>query len=153
MIKAADDKTQAMLDLLLSRKGQIVTLVTERDCRVRKGRDPISKRSEFQARVGVVYDNIQAVKDKRASGELPEENAGLPWGEWVLFPYVIHHKGEYYVRCTTLPSGHRKSPVYTQNGQVITQAQAQADCLASEFAKGTAGDVFNVKVSSLREVR
>ena len=81
MIQATDPKMQAMLDLLLSRKGQIVTMLTERDCKVRKNKDPIRKRSEFQCRVGVNYDNIQSVKEGRADGTKPAENAGLPWGD------------------------------------------------------------------------
>ncbi len=83
---ATDAKLQAMIDTLLTRKGQIATLVTERPCKVRKGRDAITKRSEFQCRVGVDYDNIKTVIAGRANGEKPEENAGLPWGVWALFP-------------------------------------------------------------------
>ena len=153
MLQATDTHTQAMLDTLLSRKGQIVTVTTLRDCKVRKGQDPVRKQSTFQCRVGVNYDNIQAVKDKRAEGTLPKENAGLPWGEWALFPYVITHKGEYYVRCTVLRNAHRSSPVYTQLGATITREQAQLVCLASEFKQDADNDVFTVKVSSLVEIR
>lgn len=153
MIKATDPKMQAMLDLLLSRKGQIVTMLTERDCKVRKGRDPIRKQSEFQCRVGVNYDNIQAVKEGRADGTKPAENAGLPWGEWALFPYIITHKGEYYFRCTTVNNNFRKAPTYTRNGVAITKEEAQLDCLASEFSDGDKGEVFNIKVSSLLAVK
>lgn len=141
------------LQTLLSRKGQIVTLVTERDCKVRKGMDPVRKRSEFQCRVGVNYDNIQAVKDKRADGTLPAENAGLPWGQWVEFPYVIEHKGEYYVRCTVLRNNFRKAATYSVHGDEITKEQAQIMCLASEFREGDDNDVFNIKLSSVVEVK
>lgn len=153
MIQATDPKMQAMLDTLLSRKGQIVTMLTERDCKVRKGRDPIRKRSEFQCRVGVNYDNIATVIQGRANGEKPAENQGLPWGEWALFPYIITHKGEYYFRCTTLNNAFRKAPIYTRNGQVISKEEAQLDCLASEFSDSDQGEVFNIKVSSLIEVK
>lgn len=153
MIKATDPQMQAMLDLLLSRKGQIVSMITERDCKVRKNQDPIRKRSEFQCRVGVNYDNIKTVIEGRKDGTKPAENAGLPWGEWALFPYVITHKGEYYFRCTTLANGHSKPAVYTRNGQVISKEEAQLACLASEFGKGDDSEVFNIKVSSLQEVK
>jgi len=141
------------LQTLLSRKGQIVTLVTERDCKTRKGMEPVRKHSEFQARVGVNYDNIKAVQEKRAEGQLPAENAGLPWGQWVEFPYVIEHKGEYYVRCTVLRNAHRKAPVYTVHGDVIDKDMAKTMCLASEFSDGGDNDVFNVKVSSIISVK
>lgn len=153
MLVATDAHTQAMLDTLLSRKGQIVTMLTERDCKVRKGRDPIRKRSEFQCRVGVNYDNIKTVIEGRADGSKPAENAGLPWGEWALFPYVITHKGEYYIRCTTLNNAHSKPAQFLRNGTAISKEEAQLDCLASEFAEGDRGEVFNIKVSSLLELR
>lgn len=153
MLTATDAQTQQFLDTLLSRKGQIVTVATERAMKVRKGQDPITKRSEFQARVGVNYDNIANVQEKRASGELPAENAGLPWGEWALFPYVITHKGEYYVRCTVVRNNFRKAPVYVRNGLVISKEEAQAACLASEFSERDDNDVFNIKLSSVLSVK
>lgn len=153
MIQATDPQVQQFLDTLLSRKGQIVTVKTERPLKVRKDKPAVMKASEFQCRVGVNYDNIQAVKDKRADGTLPAENAGLPWGEWALFPYVITHKGEYYVRCTVVRNNFRKAPVYTMGGVEITKEEAQAIALASEFREGDDNDVFNIKVSSIREVK
>lgn len=152
-LTSTDAQIQGFLDTLTSRKGQIVTIQTTRAMKVRKGQDPIQKHSEFQCRVGVNYDNIQAVKDKRAEGQLPAENAGLPWGEWVDFPYFIAHKGEYYVRCTVLRNAHRKAPSYTQNDVEITKEQAEVMCLASEFREGNDNDVFNIRVSSIRSVK
>lgn len=152
-ISSTDPQVQQYLDTLMSRKGQIVTLVTARPMKVRKGQDAITKTSEFQCRVGVNYDNIKAVQEKRAEGQLPAENAGLPWGEWVDFPYVIAHKGEYYVRCTILRNAHRKSPSFTRGGVEISRDEAQVACLASEFREGDDNDVFNVKLSAIRSVK
>jgi hypothetical protein len=152
-ISSTDPQVQQYLDTLMSRKGQIVTLVTTRPMKVRKGQDAIQKTSEFQCRVGVNYDNIKAVQEKRAEGQLPAENAGLPWGEWVDFPYVIAHKGEYYVRCTVLHNGFRKAPTFTRNGAEISKDEAQVACLASEFREGDDNDVFNVKLSAIRSVK
>lgn len=153
MIQATDPVIQGFMDTLLSRRGQIVTVNTERPMKVRKGQDAITKRSEFQCRVGVNYDNIKAVQAKRESGELPAENQGLPWGEWALFPYVITHKGEYYVRCTMLRNGFRKAAEFIRNEQLISKEEAQIACLASEFREGDDNEVFNIKVSSIRAVR
>lgn len=140
-----------MIDKLMSLKGQIATLTTKRTMRTRKGVDPITKTSKFQARIGVNYDNITAVQTKRELGELPSENAGLPWGQWVEFPYVIAHNGEYYFRCTTLRNNFIPQVTYTQGDRPITAEQARAMCLASEFKHGDS-DVFNVKVSSIIDV-
>lgn len=153
MIQATDSKTQAYLDTLLSRKGQIVTVKTQRPVKMKKGQPQVIKSSEFQCRVGVNYDNITAVKEKRANGELPAENQGLPWGEWALFPYVITHKGEYYVRCTMIHNNFRKAAVYTIDGVEVDKEAVKAMALASEFREGDDNDVFNIKLSSLVEVK
>ena len=143
-----------MLELLMSRKGQIVTVKTQRPVKMKKGQPAVMKASEFQCRVGVNYDNIQVVKEGRANGELPAENQGLPWGEWIEFPYTIGHKGETYVRCTLLNNGFRRAPVFTlADGTVVDKDVVKAGALASEFREGDDSVVFNIKVSSLVEVK
>lgn len=144
-----------MLNHLLSRKGQIVTIHTIRDCKVRKDQQPIQKESTFQCRIGVNYDNIAAVQDKRDTGELPEKNAGLPWGQWLIFPYVIEHKGEQYIRCTTLHNNYHGTVRYLRDGVEITRQEAEKACLASEFPKSQAkeSDVFNIKIGSILDVK
>ena len=72
-----DPSVTAMMQTLLARRGQIATLTTERPLKVRKGQDAITKISTFQCRVGIDYDNIQTVREKRESGELPEEKEYL----------------------------------------------------------------------------
>lgn len=142
------------VDYLLTRKGQIVTMHTIRDMKVRKGEQPIQKESTFQCRIGVNYDNIAVVQDKRDNGELPEKNAGLPWGHWVEFPYVIEHKDEYYIRCTTLNNNYQGHVRYLREGVEITRAEAEKACLAAEFPKSTKeSDVFNIKVGSILDVK
>lgn len=142
-----------MLQTLLNRKGQIATITTERALRVRKGHDPITKISTFQCRVGVDYDNIQTVREKRESGELPEENAGLPWGRWINFPYVIEHSGTTYFRCTRIRNNFTPRTTYIRNGEIISREEAQAAALASEFKiSETDNEVFNIKVASIRDV-
>lgn len=145
--------TKDMLEKLMSKKGQIATLCTVRPMKVRKNCEPIEKHSQFQCRIGVNYDNIATVQEKRENGELPAKNAGLPWGQWHVFPYVIEHKGEYYFRCTTLPNANRWPAKYFRNGVEITAEEAKVDCLASEFKEGSRSEVFNIKVSSIREVK
>ncbi len=145
-------KLQTQIALLMSRKGQIVTVTTERFCKVRKGVDPIIKRSTFQCRVGVNYDNIAAVQAGRANGTLPEKNAGLPYGEWAIFPFLIEVKGDYHIRCTAIKNNFKRSSEYFQYNQAITKQEAEVKCLASEFGKGTAPEVFNIKMSSLIDI-
>lgn len=142
----------AKVRALFSLKGQIATLETMKDCKVRKGKAPIVKHSIFQARIGVTYDNISAVKVKRADGTLPEENAGLPWGTWVegLFPYVIEHKGCYYFRCSITNNSHSVCKQrFLRHGNEITVDEAKVDCLASEFSDHSDNDIFNIKIDNI----
>lgn len=141
------------MEQLLARKGQICTFTTTRPLKVRKGQAPITKTSTFQARVGVNYDNIATVQEKRANGELPAENQGLPWGEWEVFPYVIAHKGEKYFRCTSIRNNFVSKTEYTRDGFAISKEEAQVAALASEFSTGEPSEVFNIKLSSILEVK
>lgn len=136
---------------LLALKGQIVTLTTTRSCKVRKGEAPIVKTSTFQCRIGINYDNMKSVQEKRADGTLPEVNAGLPWGQWVIFPYVITHNGEFYLRCTVLNGGNKTDTTFTRNGFIIDREEAKLACLASEF-RDSDNDCFTVKVSGIIKV-
>lgn len=148
-------KSQSMmLEFLMSRKGQIVTVKTERPVKMKKGQPIVIKTSEFQCRVGVNYDNVAVVKEARENGDLPAENAGLPWGEWIEFPYTIGHKGETYIRCTMANSKFRREPVFTLiDGTVIEKAKVKLGALASEFKEGAEKIVFNIKLSSLLDVK
>lgn len=138
-----------ILDTLLSKTGSIVTVKTQRTMKVRKGETPIIKESEFQARCGVTYDNMKAVQEKREDGRLPEENQGLPWGEWKQFPYLISHKGADYFRFSTIKTNFTPKTRYLRNGTEISAESAKIACLASEFSPKNELDVFNVKVDSI----
>lgn len=137
---------------LMGLKGQFASLRTVRPLKVKKGKAEILKDSTFTCRVGVNYDNITAVKEGREDGSLPAENAGLPWGEWLVFPYVIAHKGCHYFRCTSVHNDNAiPRVIYTRNGVEITKDEAKADALASEFYEKE-GEVFTVKVESITEI-
>ncbi len=139
---------------LLNKKGQFVSFTTERQLKVKKNQPPITKISSFIARIGVDYDHMQSVKLKRENGELPEENQGLSWGSWVKFPYLIAHKNEFYLRCSTTKNSNQKGKVkYIRNGVEISREEAKAASLASEFYDKDDQDVFNIKVSSIVEAK
>lgn len=143
----------AKIRKLFDLKGQICTLRTMKDCKVRKGETPIVKDSVFQCRIGITYDNIAAVQEKRELGILPAENAGLPWGRWIIFNYLIEHKDEYYFRCTMLHNVHSvHERRFLRNGIEISVDEAKAACLASEFKDMSDNDVFCIKVNNIMEI-
>jgi len=144
----------ARVQALCALHGQFASLRIVRELKVRKGKEAIIKDSNLICRIGVDYDNITQVQVKRDNNLLPKENAGLPWGQWLIFPYVIEHKGQYYVRCTQNNGNKCSIPktTYRQNGVEITKEEAKADALASEFADRSDRDVFNVTVGNILEV-
>ncbi len=123
---------------LLSMKGQFLTITYGKECKVRKGEVPIFKFSKMMLRAGVSYDEIQAVKAKRESGELP---------------YIIEHKGNLNFRFFTVPNAQRYAPTFVRNGKEITREEAQTACLASEFQeRETTLETMTVKVEGILEI-
>jgi hypothetical protein len=140
---------------LLSMKGQFMTLLYGKECKVRKGSPAVHKFSKMVLRAGIEYDNIKAVIAKRLDGELPAENAGLSWGAYVpgLYPYIIEHKGELYFRFFTVPNSQKVSPTFVCNGKEITRSEAEVFCLASEFQeRETTLETITLKIAGIMEV-
>ena len=84
------------------------------------------------------------MKDKRASGELPAETAGLPeWQEWEVFPYLLRHKtkGTRYVRL--YPTDAVKV-TYLVGDEEIPYAKVEEFLLASEKPTGVKPDCISL---------
>ncbi len=141
-------------------KGANIVMVWNRPVKTRKGvSDTITKNVRMIGRMGIEYDNINDVQEKRESGELPAENAGLPWGKWAIYPFLIEHtkKGEttpeYYARMYFGTSDKVKPQTnFVMNGKVVTMEEIAPLVLASEISEKTESDCFTVKVSNLIQV-
>ena len=143
---------------LLNAKGQFVGALWSRPMKVKAGvASLVTKTVLTTVQVGVDYDNRQVVKDARASGEAPKENAGLPWGVWENFPHTITHKGARYVRLYPVKDSEGKPRackiVYRINGERATKAQVEAICPKSEFSKGGATECYTLNENNLRAVK
>lgn len=126
---------QNIVSVVSSHKGSNLKATWEKSLKTRKGiANKITKRTALVVRGGVDYDNIGLVQEKRENGELPSENAGLPWGQWVNFPYHIEHKGTDYARFYPA-SGIKFAPQvqYFLDGVETDKATIHPLCLASEF--------------------
>lgn len=83
----------SLLAILCGRRGQIATIdytkVLPRDCK-RTGfkEEEVVKHTVANVIVGVNYDNKQATREGRASGEKPAVNQGLNGMEWEHFPFI-----------------------------------------------------------------
>ncbi len=139
-----------ILETFLGKKGQFCKIVSTRPLKTLKAFSglKIVKYSILNARCGCEYDAQKAVIEKRESGELPAENQGLPFGEWEIFKYTIVHKGQRYLRFSTIPGSFGKS-VYFLNGKRVKKEDIAPFCLASEFAEKKQMDVFVMKEESI----
>lgn len=141
---------------LAQKTGQIITLETSRPVKVKKGQPQIQKTSIFQARVGVNYDNMQAVKTKRATGELPEENQGLAESlEWIQFPILLKNTktGKEFLRVSKLNSSNTPKTIFTQNGIEIDRETVKKVAYASEFSERESPDCFNIDLNNIINIK
>lgn len=131
-------------------KGVFTAMVWERPCKTKKAfnNEIIVKRSEGVVRFGIEYDNMKAVQQKRNEGILPEKNAGLQWGEWLEYPYIITHKGNKYLRCATSQNNKIKTTYY-KNGVKVPFEDVENMLLASEKKKTDELDVFTVNTDNI----
>lgn len=160
-----NDKVAALCGLypvlkrVFARTGQFVSVLWQRPLKTRKGIDcVVTKEVRGTVRVGLSYDSRGAVQDARETGQLPSANAGLPWGNWLVFPYVIEHKGAHYVRLYPVAKADGSPRAlkvrYRVNGRSVDRETAQSLCLASEFSK-VDSDVgcMSLRATSLKRAR
>jgi len=134
-------------------KGANIHLEWHRNCKTKKScTDTISKSVQAVGRVGIDYDKQKAVVAKRAEGELPSENNGLPWGQWAIFPYLIEHKGRYYVRLYHGTGNAIPKRQFYRNGNPVAFEDVESVLMASE-KKSKTGDCFCCKVEDMTAIR
>lgn len=140
-----------LLKNFLAKTGQICSVTWKRDCKTLKNcPHKIEKMVSAVVRAGINYDKQAVVQEKRETGELPAENQGLPWGKWFVFPYVIEHKSEFYLRFYPFPGG-KITRQFFMDGKPVEFQDVEAVLLASEKTEST-GDCFNVRASSVLEM-
>lgn len=135
-------------------KGAFTAMSWEKELPVKsayKSAYKVTKVSSGIVRFGCEYDNLGAVQTKRETGELPRENAGLPWGVWNVYPYFIAHKGANYVRCSLMKNSNIKSSYYI-NGQLATKEQAEQICTKSAFGSGNIPDILTINTNNIKTI-
>lgn len=91
----------------------------------------ITKETTMVVMSGISYDNRKEVKEARENGNLPENNAGLPWGKWVkgLEGYILEHNGQEYIRLYPTYNKEHKinaKTIYKVNGVPYTKEELKA---------------------------
>ncbi len=141
------------IDSFLSKKGQFASILYEKEIKQLKGSPgKVTKKVRLTGRAGINYENLSSVIEGRENGDLPAESAGLPWGEWHKFPYVIKNKDQYYLRLT-LGANTKPQVEYFLDGKPVDKGTALIYALASE--KKSPDDVVpvvNIKLENILEI-
>ena len=134
-------------------KGCNIVLEWTRPCKTRKGvQDTLTKHVRMVGRMGVEYDNLNEVQEKREGGDLPAVNAGLKWGTWLEYPFLIQHNGKVYLRLyfgtsqTTFPK-----VSFFRNGVEVEKETIAPLLLASELTEKE-GDCFTCSIENLERL-
>lgn len=144
------NKDKVVETMVTIQKGANIVVEWTREAKTRKGvTDIIEKSVRMVGRIGIEYDNLGVVKEKRASGELPSENQGLKWGNYEIYPYLIEHKGNHYLRlykstCAII----QPKVTWTLNGGVVYKDEIAPMLLKSEV-DSQEGDCFTVNIKSI----
>lgn len=143
----------ALVTKILQKKGEFTRLVYERPLKFRaafKEFDGV-KHTELTCRIGIDYDSMKAVKEKRNDGRLPEQNAGLSGLSWIVPEYLlVNSSNELLLRVYLHPNCYKKSTYYL-NGLEVSKEDLREYCLASEFQESNK-DCLNIYLSKISEL-
>jgi hypothetical protein len=99
-------------------------------------------------RSGVNFANLTSVKDGIESNERGEVQP-LAWGSWENFPFVISHKGERFLRLTTV-NGMKSKSTFKVNGVEVSKDEFEQFLVPSARSENkTPTEVFNIKEANL----
>lgn len=151
---APAEKREILIAALSMLPGANYRLEWKREMKVRKGVIAhCVKVVSALVRIGVNYDAMASVQAKREDGTLPAVNAGLPWGEWLLFPRVIGHKGKLYLRFSRPSFNAAIAAAFYCDGVNVSKESLRELCLASEFNEREETDCFTLKLETLESLR
>lgn len=127
----------------------------------------IEKSVRMVGRMGIDYNNIKAVQEKRENGDLPSTPQPLSWGFWVSDGILGHNKGlkkenpfyseilpttKYYVRLYNGTSANVRPEVhFFLDGNEVALEEIQHMLLASEIGKEK-GDCFCCKFENMTRI-
>ena len=120
---------------ILSKRGQFACIGWARPCKTLKSCQAVITKETIanNVRIGAGYDNMKAVQDARASGELPSENQGLKGLEWIEYPYLLVNPKtqKQFIRLETAKNTEFKTKYYI-DGAETTKREIESYLQASE---------------------
>lgn len=111
----------------------------------------IQKITESVVRLGVIYNHIQVTEIQERKGEANSIHR-LPWGEWdpEAKNYLIEHKDNYYLRCSTSRSPRHHGKVqYFIDGVEATKEEVMPLTRPSEWTDDRNIYVFSPNIENI----
>ncbi len=113
--------------------------------------DTILKHVRMVGRIGIEYDNLGVVKQKRENGQLPIQNAGPKGMTYEIYPYLLRSDKSRKLHLRLFKSTCSAIKPHTKwflNGTEVNKEDISEKLLASE--KGDSeGDCFSVGVENI----
>lgn len=147
--------TNELKKAILNKNAQFTALQWSRPCKTLKGcTDEIIKTVKARnIRIGAGYDNMKAVKEGRANGELPTENQGLKGKKWIEYPYILQsiYNDTEYVRIETAKNSVFETE-YTKNGVRVTKSEIADLLYANEKAHREMPTVMDINLDNITNI-
>lgn len=152
-------------DKVTKQRGRISTVHYESPIEIQKsaikkfpelGDHRVVKKSKFQVRAGIDYENISVVKEKHESGEVKRK--GLPESMEKIDTGVYHNKytNQWYVGCEPSKNSHSiHEVVYEVDGEPINlddsvvEGKTWRDIFYSKDVNKKESDWINLKVENI----
>ena len=135
-------------------KGQFLSVTMEKEetpmAASKKAGVKLRKETTMVVRTGVSFANLASVKEGIESGERGEVQS-LPWGEWLVFPYAIVHKGAEYFRFT-LGANTRPTCRYWVNDAEVTRSEFIVHLPESKRVPSEPSEVITVKLENITRI-
>lgn len=140
---------QGVIDHIKSCKGQFIRVRFTSNVKgsASSKLKALSKITEGIFRSGIDYANLKKVKDGIESGERGEVES-LPWGEWLLPPWIIGHKDTEYLRLYPV-DGQKMDVTYIVDGQTVDKATFQSYLTPSQCAEREAPACITKKLNEI----
>lgn len=140
-------------------KGANIILEWRRPAKTYKTvKDIVEKATHMVGRIGIDYNNIATVQEKRENGDLPATPQPI-WkgkGEWVTFPYLIRHvdKGDLYGRFYFGTSKYFTNTivVWYLNGEEVPYEKVLPLLTADERKDDPPGETFTVRLEHILRI-
>lgn len=144
---------EQILPLLANRRrGTIITLLTRRPAKVRKGAPAFEKVSTYQVRIGHDYENQKATIAAREEGmghRAEEDDYAKRLNEHLSFN---KENGRVYLSCQPIDSAVRSATFIGADGTIYSKEQVAPYLLASELRSSEQSLHLRVPVDTIVEL-